>query len=101
MVEEVNNTDFEEKVLNSEIPVLVDFWATWCMPCKMMSPVVDEAAAELSDKKFCKVNVDDSPELAVAYGIDSIPTLLVFKNGQVANSSVGVISKEKIAELFT
>ena len=81
-------------------PVLVDFWAAWCMPCKMLSPIVDQVASERSDVKVCKINIDDEGELAIRYGVMSIPTLIVFKNGEIANKSIGLISKEDILALL-
>ena len=89
--------NFEEEVISSPIPVLVDFWAEWCGPCKMISPVVDEIAQELSGKlKVAKVNVDEAQDLAAKFGIMSIPTLLIFKKGKVVNQIVGAISKEQL-----
>ena len=100
MVTEITQANFEAEVLNSDKPVLVDFWASWCGPCKMLSPVVDEIAAENTDVKVCKINVDDEPGLAGQFGIMSIPTLLVFKDGKVANSSVGVRPKAAIEAML-
>ena len=92
---------FEQEVLNSDIPVLVDFWATWCGPCMMLSPIVEEIANELSGTVMVgKVNVDEEGELAVKFGITSIPTLMVFKNGQVTNTAVGYRTKEEIIKLI-
>ena len=96
----VSAQNFEQEVLKSEQPVLVDFWASWCGPCKMLSPLVDQIAEERSDIKVCKVNVDEEADLAGQFGVMSIPTLLVFKNGAVANQSVGVQPKAKILELL-
>ena len=93
-------SNFEEEVLRSDKPVLVDFWATWCGPCRMVSPLVDEIAEEVTDKKVGKINVDEQPELAMRYGIASIPTLKVFKDGQVVKSSVGVIPKPMIEAML-
>ena len=94
---QLNEKNFEVEVMQSPIPVLVDFWAEWCGPCKMISPIVDELAKELSGKlKVTKVNVDEAQELAVKYGIMSIPTLLVFKKGKVINQIVGAMSKEQL-----
>ncbi len=93
--------NFEEEVLNSSVPVLVDFWATWCGPCKMIAPVVEEIAEEYAGKiKVGKVNVDDAAALAVKYGISSIPTLMVFKAGEVTNMAVGYRTKQQLEALL-
>ena len=87
--------NFETEVLGSDVPVLVDFWATWCMPCRMLAPVIEEIASENEGKiKVGKVNVDENPDLARKYRVMSIPTVLVFKNGELTATSVGVDSKE-------
>ena len=96
----VNEENFEREVLQSDKTVLVDFYADWCGPCKMLSPIVDEVANEVSDVKVCKVNIDEARNLAIKFDIMSIPTLLVFKNGNVANSSLGLVSKAKIMDLI-
>ena len=98
-VVEITKANFDEKVIKSEKPVLLDFWAPWCGPCRMLSPIVDEVAEENGDIVVGKINVDNESELAMQFGIQSIPTLVVMKNGQVANTSVGVINKQKILEL--
>lgn len=91
--------NFESEVLNSDIPVLVDFWATWCGPCMMLSPIIAEIAEELSGKvKVGKVNVDEQQALAMQYQIASIPTLLLFKNGKLEKTSVGFMPKNEIIE---
>ena len=98
---EVSNDNFESEVVSSEKPVLVDFWAEWCGPCKQIAPVVEEIASEHSDKlKVCKMDVDANRETAVQFGIRSIPTLLIFKNGEVAGSQIGAISKQQLLEFI-
>ena len=96
----ITSDNFEEEVLKSEKEVLVDFWASWCGPCRMVSPVVDEIAEERDDIKVGKINVDEQPDLARQYGVMSIPTLMVFRNGEVANESVGAIPKSMILDLL-
>lgn len=96
----VTGKSFEAEVLNSSSPVLVDFWAPWCGPCKMLGPVIDQVAAEVSNVKVCKVNVDDEQELAQRYGVMSIPTLILFKNGEVADTSVGLRPKDAIIAMI-
>ncbi|MBQ7334854.1 MAG: thioredoxin [Clostridia bacterium] len=92
--------NFEAEVLKSNKTVLVDFWASWCGPCRMLSPVVDEIAEERADIKVGKINVDEQEELAARYGIMSIPTLIVFKNGEIAQQTVGVQPKSAILEML-
>lgn len=96
----ITKENFDSEVLKAEGTVLVDFWATWCGPCRMLSPIVDEVASERPDVKVGKINVDEQPELAQQFGIMSIPTLLVFKNGEKVQESVGLIPKEKVEALI-
>ena len=96
----ITKDNFESEVLKAEGTVLIDFWATWCGPCRMLSPIVDEVASEHTDVKVGKSNVDEQPELAQQFGIMSIPTLIVFRNGQKVNESIGLIPKEKVEELI-
>lgn len=97
----ITNENFEEEVLKSELPVLLDFWADWCGPCKMMSPVVDALAEELDGKvKVGKVNVDEQSALALKYQIMSIPTLVVMKNGVFEGKAIGVQSREEVLALL-
>lgn len=96
----INKTNFQNEVINSEKPVLLDFWASWCGPCRMVAPIVDEIAAERSDLKVGKVNVDEQPELAGQFGVMSIPTLVVMKNGKVTNQAVGVRPKAQILAML-
>ncbi len=97
----LTDKNFEEEVLKSEIPVLVDFWAEWCGPCRMLAPIFSEIAEEkVGQVKVCKVNVDEQPALAMQFRVASIPTVLVFKNGQLVNSSVGARPKAQIEALL-
>lgn len=96
----INKTNFQDEVINSDKPVLLDFWASWCGPCRMVGPIVDEIAAERSDLKVGKVNVDEQPELAGQFGVMSIPTLVVMKNGKVTDQAVGVRPKAQILAML-
>ena len=101
MAEQINVTNFDEKVLQSSKPVLVDFFATWCGPCKMMAPVIDELSEELAGQvDIYKVDVDDNPDLAQRYGVMSIPTLIVFENGEVKNQTMGAQPKPALMQLL-
>lgn len=93
---EISEDNFESEVLKSELPVLVDFWAPWCGPCRMMGPIVDEIAEENLELKVCKVNVDEASELAIKYDVESIPTLIYFKNGEVRATMIGLRTKQDI-----
>ena len=95
----VNDTNFEQEVLKHSGPVMVDFWATWCGPCRMLGPVVEELANEYAGKvKVCKLNTDEGPDTSTKYGISSIPTIIFFKNGAVAGQVVGLQSKAALQE---
>ncbi|MCD8249823.1 MAG: thioredoxin [Lachnospiraceae bacterium] len=96
----IDQNNFREEVLNSDKPVLLDFWASWCGPCRMVSPLVDEIAAERPDIKVGKVNVDEQPELAAQFHVTSIPTLVVMKDGKVTNQAIGARPKNQILELL-
>ena len=88
--------NFEQEVMQSDRPVLIDFWADWCMPCRRMAPVFEELAGEREDVKFCKVNVDEAPQLAMQFRIDSIPAFALVKNGTFEDFTVGVMEKERL-----
>lgn len=97
---EVTSESFEKEILKSEKPVLVDFYADWCGPCKMLSPIVDQVAEENGDIKVCRINIDKAEDLAIQYGIMSIPTLVVIKEGEEVSRNVGVIGKSEILEML-
>ena len=96
----VTNENYIDEVINSDIPVLLDFWATWCGPCRMVSPIVDEIAEECPQYKVGKVNVDEQSALAAAFRIESIPTLIVIKSGKITDMAVGVKSKQDILNML-
>ena len=100
MVMEITQSNYDTEVLQSDKPVLLDFWASWCGPCQMLSPVVDELAGEREDIKVGKVNVDEQPDLATQFKVMSIPMLVIMKDGEVVNRSVGVIPKQDIIKLL-
>jgi thioredoxin 1 len=98
-VGKVSDASFESDVLQSTAPVVVDFWAEWCGPCRMIAPALEEIAEQLGDKiKIVKLNVDENPNIAAKYGIMSIPTLMMFKNGEIASRQVGAAPKQKLAQ---
>ncbi len=98
----LSTENFEQEVIKSDIPVLIDFWAQWCSPCRILTPLIDEMANEYNGKvKICKLNVDDAPDVATRYGVMSIPTVLIFNKGQVCGESVGVVPKEKLVSMLS
>ena len=97
----ITNENFEAEVLNAELPVLVDFWAPWCGPCKMVLPIVEELAEERTDFKVCKINVDDNKELTRQFRVMSIPTLMVFKGGEMVKKNVGTMEKDELIDFVT
>ena len=96
----IGKDNFENEVLHSDKTVLVDFWATWCGPCKMLAPILEEVAEDRPDIKVCKIDVDEQPELASRYGIMSIPTLMVMKNGEIVSQSTGARPKAQILSML-
>lgn len=100
MVKKINNTEFENEVLNGKGISLVDLFADWCMPCQMIAPIIEEISNEKAEVNFFKVNVDETPEVAIKYGVSSIPTLLIFKDGELVNKAVGAYPKESIVKLL-
>lgn len=96
-VTELNDVEFDQVVHNSEVPVLVDFWAPWCGPCKMIAPIMEELAGEYAERaKVCRINTDEHREAAIEFGINAIPTIILFKNGQIEKKWVGLTSKKNI-----
>jgi len=97
----ISDGEFKDEVLKSEVPVLVDFWAEWCMPCRMIAPVLEELESEYTDKlKIVKMNVDENPLIPTTYGITAIPTLILFKNGEIAKMVVGLRSKSDLKKII-
>lgn len=102
MVKEVNEKNFDKEVLSEKLPVVIDFWATWCGPCRMLSPVIEEVSDELSGRaKFVKVNVDENPLLSQEYQISSIPTVMIVKDGKVVQTMVGFRPKEELKNMIS
>ena len=100
MVKKINSSEFQSEVLNGDGVALVDLFADWCMPCQIIAPIIEEISNEKTEVNFFKINVDETPEVAIKHGVSSIPTLLVFKDGELINKAVGAYPKEKILELL-
>ena len=100
MITTITKDNFEKEIVKADKPVLVDFWASWCGPCRMLSPTIDEIAEEHPEIKVCKINIDDEAELAIRHGVMSGPTLMIFKNGEIAQTAVGVRPKDEILDLL-
>ena len=100
MITTITKDNFENEIVKADKPVLVDFWASWCGPCRMLSPTIDEIAEEHREIKVCKINIDDEAELAIRHGVMSVPTLMIFKNGEIAQTAVGVRPKDEILDLL-
>ena len=100
MITNVTKENFDKEVMQAEGTVLIDFWAAWCGPCRMIAPAVEKIAEERPDVKVCKINIDDEQELAIRHGVMSIPTLMVVKNGEIVNTAVGLRPKEEIEALL-
>ena len=100
MITTITKDNFENEIVKADKPVLVDFWASWCGPCRTLSPTIDEIAEEHPEIKVCKINIDDEAELAIRHGVMSVPTLMIFKNGEIAQTAVGVRPKDEILDLL-
>lgn len=100
MITTITKDNFENEIVKADKPVLVDFWASWCGPCRMLSPTIDEIAEEHPEIKVCKINIDDEADLAIRHGVMSVPTLMIFKNGEIAQTAVGVRPKDEILDLL-
>ena len=100
MITTITKDNFENEIVKADKPVLVDFWASWCGPCRMLSPTIDEIAEEHPEIKVCKINIDDEAELAIRHGVMIVPTLMIFKNGEIAQTAVGVRPKDEILDLL-
>ncbi len=100
MITTITKDNFENEIVKADKPVLVDFWASWCGPCRMLGPTIDEIAEEHPEIKVCKINIDDEAELAIRHGVMSVPTLMIFKNGEIAQTAVGVRPKDEILDLL-
>ena len=100
MITTITKDNFENEIVKADKPVLVDFWASWCGPCRMLSPTIDEIAEEHPEIKVCKINIDDEAELAIRHGVMSVTTLMIFKNGEIAQTAVGVRPKDEILDLL-
>ena len=100
MITTITKDNFENEIVKADKPVLVDFWASWCGPCRMLSPIIDEIVEEHPEIKVCKINIDDEAELAIRHGVMSVPTLMLFKNGEIAQTAVGVRPKDEILDLL-
>ena len=100
MITNVTKENFDKEVMQAEGTVLIDFWAAWCGPCRMIAPAVEKIAEELPEVKVCKINIDDEQELAIRHGVMSIPTLMVVKNGEIVNTAIGLRPKEEIEALL-